>query len=197
MPIEVEQKYRIASPDDLRQRLLALGAQAEDPIAQVDIYYAHPQRDFAATDEALRIRRVGQANCLTYKGPKQGATTKTRQELELAIADGDQGAACGFAILEALGFHRVAEVQKQRQCYHLTRGEWTVEVALDEVVGLGLLSERGIADEAGSFIELEIVVDQPQVDSAERAILGLADELGLSQVERSSYLELLLNSRGH
>ena len=44
-----------------------------------------PCRDFAQTDEALRIRTVGDTSFVTYKGPKLDATTKTRRELELPL----------------------------------------------------------------------------------------------------------------
>src|ERR1700688_1176895 len=103
MHFEVEQKFRIREPAAWLANLKARHGLGE-PEVQVDRYYAHPARDFAQTDEALRIRRIGQANYVTYKGPKLDTTTKTRRELELPLAPGDAGAA-GFAeLLEALGF---------------------------------------------------------------------------------------------
>ena len=59
----------------------------------------------------------------------------------------------------------------------------TVEVALDNVANLG------------SFVELEISVDEPQVEPAKSVIVSLAAELKLSRNERRSYLELLLAKR--
>ena len=53
-----------------------------EPAEQVDTYFSHPARDFAATDEALRIRSIDQENFVTYKGPKLDATTKTRREID-------------------------------------------------------------------------------------------------------------------
>ena len=44
----------------------------------------------------------------------------------------------------------------------------------------------------GSYVELEIVVAENQVDAARTALLGLAAKLGLAEPERSSYLELIL-----
>ena len=81
MHIEVEQKFRAAHSPELLARLQRLGATIEEPIEQIDQYFAHPVRDFAQTDEALRIRRVGDLNFVTYKGPKLDSTTKTRREL--------------------------------------------------------------------------------------------------------------------
>ena len=182
MHLEVEQKYRVASHDAIRRQLVELGAQADEPVIQVDTYYGHPQRDFATTDEALRIRCVGQSNWITYKGKKLDQTTKTRLEIDLSIAAGEVGAADGAELLQVLGFHQVAVVRKQRQNFHLIRDVWPVEVSLDEIGGLG------------QFVEIEIQADESDIESAKHALGQLADELGLSQVERTSYLELLLQA---
>ncbi len=181
MSYEVEQKYPVADHQQVQGRLSALGAVRGPCQTQIDTYYAHPQRDFAETDEALRIRRIDQANCMTYKGPKLDSTTKTRQEIELTIAGGPAGAAAGEAMWQALGFRRVAEVTKQRQLYHLDRGGMPIELACDQVQGVG------------NFVELEIVVDDPaELDRARQALADLARALHLDAVERRSYLELLL-----
>ena len=78
MPLEIEQKFRVASHAPIEAALAGLGVALSAPLTQVDCYYAHPQRDFAVTDEAFRIRAVGAENYLTYKGPKLDATTKSR-----------------------------------------------------------------------------------------------------------------------
>ena len=86
---EVEQKFRVDGFAEIETHLARLGAEIENPIEQVDTYFAHPQRDFAATDEALRIRQVGDENFVTYKGPKIDSQTKTRREIELPFASGE------------------------------------------------------------------------------------------------------------
>jgi hypothetical protein len=88
MHFEVELKFRCGDLAAVRNGLIALGAAAGDVVEQVDQYYRHPVRDFARTDEAFRLRRVGPRNFMTYKGPKVDATTKTRYEQEFALADG-------------------------------------------------------------------------------------------------------------
>ena len=77
---EVEIKFRAADLEALGRRLLSLGAEPIGTSEQEDLYLAHPSRDFASTDEALRLRRVGDMNRITYKGPKLGGPTKTREE---------------------------------------------------------------------------------------------------------------------
>ena len=181
--IEVEHKYPVSNRAVLKQRLLDLGAVAETIHLQVDRYYAHPARDFAATDEALRIRRIGEQNFVTYKGPKLDATTKTRREIELPLSAHESGAADFAALLDALGFKVVAEVRKERSTLHLDWQGRKVELALDEV------------QDVGSFIELELVVEESEVPQAKAALAGLAKRLELTGSERRSYLELLLEKK--
>ena len=112
MNYEVEQKFPVDDLAAVGAALTALGAEIAPPRLERDVYYTHPGRDFAHTDEALRIRRVGHDCWLTYKGPKIDATTKTRRELELPL---EAGRADEWAeLLEALGFRPLAEVRKQR-----------------------------------------------------------------------------------
>src|SRR3990172_1174758 len=118
MNLEVEQKHRVVDATSFLRRLAELGARLGPPIVQVDQYLNHPCRDFAQTDEALRIRTVGDATFVTYKGPKLDATSKTRHELELPIA----GRPGEFSdLLTALGFKPVATVEKTRRPFTLDR----------------------------------------------------------------------------
>lgn len=180
MKYEVEQKFVVDDLTEVEARLNGLGASIDAPCEQVDRYYNHPARDFAVTDEALRLRQVGQQYFITYKGPKLDATTKTRREIELPLGSGET-AAGGFAeLLQALGFRPVAEVRKRRR---VARVEWEareIEIALDEVTGLG------------TFVELELTADANDLDTAKASIAALARELRLSRNERRSYLEMLL-----
>ena len=180
MHIEVEQKFRAAHGLSLMARLSQAGAVFGEPIVQVDQYFAHPARDFAQTDEALRIRRVSEKNFVTYKGPKLDATTKTRRELELPLADGAQAAESFAELLAVLGFSPVREVRKTRRVAKVPWRGGEVEVALDDV------------DRLGQFVELEIVADADGSAAAKELVASLAAELGLDTIERRSYLELLL-----
>ena len=112
MHYEVEQKFPVHDLAAIEAQLVALGARLGAGIEQLDRYFAHPCRDFARTDEALRIRQVGPRCFVTYKGPKIDPTTKTRREIELPLSDAPEGVAQWTALLEALGFQPVAEVRK-------------------------------------------------------------------------------------
>jgi adenylate cyclase class 2 len=185
MSIEVEQKFRVFERSDLERRLAALGGKHRATVDQADCYYAHPTRDFARSDEACRLRRVGERNYITYKGPKLDATTKTRREIEISFADGNQAAADAASLLEALGFTGVAEVCKRRTHFTLPWQNREIDVSLDHIA------------ELGDFVELEIVAEPSDVGQARDCIASLAKELGLKDSLRSSYLELLLARREH
>jgi adenylate cyclase class 2 len=181
--LEVEQKFPCQDLEQVARRVESLGGQFGPSQIQVDRYYAHPARDFAQTDEALRLRRVGEENFITYKGPKLDAETKTRREIELPILSGAAGDGAFAELLEALGFQPVAEVRKQRRVAHLTWQDRAVEVTLDEV------------DRLGTFVELETIATRDaELDQAREAIISLSKVLELSETQRQSYLELLLDS---
>ena len=123
-------------------------------------------------------------NYITYKGPKLDATTKTRREVEIPLANGKVAAAEASELLEALGFAPVAEVTRTRSHCTVTWLDRKIEISLDDLGGLG------------DFVELEIVAAESEVEPARQALAALSEQLQLSNCERRSYLELLLASRG-
>lgn len=183
MQLEVEQKHRIDDAAALESLLNGLGVVLGPPMEQSDQYFTHPSRDFAATDEALRIRTLASGSFVTYKGPRLDSTTKTRRELELPLASTDASGSQFAQLLNALGFTPLAIVHKQRRHFHMERDGWEIEGALDDVEGVG------------HFVELELIVDDSRLDEARAAIASLAAKLGLSGSERRSYLEMLLANR--
>ncbi len=181
--LEVEVKFAGADFGTLERRLNDWSAHEASPRVDVDHYFNAPDRDFAVTDEALRLRRIGERNFVTYKGPKREAQTKTRTEVEVPLADGDTAAADFTALLGHLGYRSVAIVRKTRRAFHLNRAGFALEITLDDVDGVG------------RFAELEILAPEEQLDAARTVVLAAAAELGLTHQERRSYLELLLTAR--
>jgi adenylate cyclase class 2 len=178
--LEVEMKFPIADLAPLEKQLNQLGADAGTSSIEVDHYFNAPDRDFAKTDEALRIRQIGERNFLTYKGPKLDAQTKTRTELEIPLGDGEAVAAQIRNLLMALGYRPAGTIRKQRRTGHLNYSGIPVEICLDQVDGVG------------TYVELETIVPDQELDSARRQIQALAQKLGLANSERRSYLELWL-----
>lgn len=184
MHYEVEQKHRIDDLPALVHRLAQRGVALGPPIIQSDEYFTHPARDFAKTDEALRIRSSGEQVFVTYKGPKLDRTTKTRREIELPLHPDDKDGTKFAELLGSLGFTRVATVRKQRRRFEIRSKGHGVEGAFDNVDGVG------------AFVELELSANEKNLETAKQVIRELAEELGLGPSERRSYLEMLLEAGG-
>lgn len=183
---EVELKVP-ADHGAVRERLDAHGATHRGTVRQVDTYFDAPHRDFAETDEAVRLRRESCAgeerSLLAYKGPLVEAASKTREEHETTVADGDEAR----AIAEALGFTVAATVGKDREVYALDG----YTVTLDAV------------DDLGEFVEVETTVDRADddpidIERARAGAIAVLRRLGLDQDEqiRASYLSLCLGDGG-
>ena len=178
--LEVEAKYRLPDSAPVEARLRAWGATKHEERADADHYLNAPDRDFARTDEALRLRRTGKANFLTYKGPRTDTTTKTRPELELPCPPGDESAEAFLQLFGHLGYRAVAVVKKRRTVYELLRDGFLLHFCLDDVVGVG------------RFIELEIVAEPANYEAARDLLFRTAADLDLGPGETRSYLEMLL-----
>ena len=180
MLYEVELKFPLPDSRKVLSHLVELGAIAGLPVEQIDRYFNHPARDFRVTDEAFRIRSVGNSNCLTYKGPVVDRATKMRREIEVAIAEGIAAADQLADMVSLLGFRSVRDVRKVRTPWSLVWKDRRFELALD------------IVPQVGTFLEIELVVEESDRNAARDAILDLARELNLTNPERRSYLELVL-----
>ena len=195
-----------ADHDAVRAALDEAGAERLGTVAQADTYYDAPHRDFAATDEAFRIRTVASAapafertgdlvadvdavlagdasaggeTRVTYKGPLVEAESKTREEFETTVGDRDELA----AILDGLGFEPAADVRKLRTKYALDG----FTVLLDAVEGVG------------DYVEIETDVGtETEVEAAREDAYAVLRDLGLDPTEqvRTSYLGLRLGGEG-
>jgi len=167
--MEVEVKSRVKELKRVEKLVVSMGGVLKGEVEEVDEYFNHPCRDFAETDEALRIRNDG---TLTYKGPKIDSDTKSREEVNLKIDD------IGNAreLLLSLGFRPVGRVVKRRKYYSLGK----LTITLDRV------------DSLGDFVEIECI---GEYEGCRESVLSLAEKLGLREFIRESYLELLLSQK--
>lgn len=169
--------------DVVRARLEDVDAVFEGRVEQVDTYFDAPHRDFAETDEALRVRRVTKdgetSSRITYKGPLVEAESKTRAEIETGVDNGEDAT----AIFEQLGFTAAETVEKTRERY--VYDDYTV--VLDDVTGLGEYVE----------VETETIEDNDALDEARAGAFDLLRLLDLDPDDqiRTSYLGLLLDAR--
>ncbi len=183
MALEIEIKVKVPSLDTIRENLLRNGAELIADQDEHDLYYNAPHRDFAVTDEALRIRYLTNQTCgksmppnVTYKGPKVGREGfKSREEIIVDLSSAEDYC----LILERLGFHLTAEVIKHREIYQCRNAI----VTLDNLPGVGTFSE----------IEASFSLTEDQAISV---INQTADMAGIhGERLTKSYLEIMLDSR--
>jgi adenylate cyclase class 2 len=182
---EVEVKFHLDEQLPLEKRLADSGFVAGPPQHHEDIYLRHPCRDFKASDEALRLRKIDCHGMVTYKGPRKMGQVKVREEIELPLDSTD------FLQWQTLwlrlGFQPLTPVKKVRQEFrskHLPYSD--IVVVIDAVDGLG------------NFVEIEKLVSDPsQLASAQTEVMALAKQLGLERIQPRSYLDQLLEIRGH
>jgi len=181
--LEIEMKFAVADPAALEERLARFGFVPGRVLRQADHYFNHPQRDFAVTDEAFRLRVVGDQAEFTYKGPRLDRVAKTRLEIELPLAPTGRHEEDAKRMIEALGFRPVASVVKQRRQGSVEHQGSRITVARDSLERLG------------EFVELELVVEPERRAGAKQEVLAWAERLGLADPIDWSYLELVLGRR--
>jgi adenylate cyclase, class 2 len=170
---EVEAKVAVQDLAGVRERLVAAGGTCAGSSVEHDTFFQHPVRDFAATDEALRMRdRDGELE-LTYKGPRLVADAKVREEWNVPVN------ADPTPLLAALGFEAGVMLRKHRESWSLPGG---VHVSLDTLEGLG------------TFVEVEVVAEDPVAAAAQ--VARWLDGLGLAGLPQTidSYLEMALRA---
>ncbi len=182
---EVEVKVP-ADLEGVRGRLEEIDARSVGAVVQEDTYYDAPHRSFPDTDEALRIRSErpetgDEATRITYKGPLIDDESKSREEIETGVTDGEKM----DAVLTNLGFEAAATVRKERDRFEIDHAGATYTITLDTVEGVG------------EYVEVETDVEgEIDLDPARDGAYEILDRLGLDPDDqlRTSYLGLLLGS---
>ena len=186
--LEIELKAFVDTEffQDLEKKILAQNFYFVQMLEESDHYFNAPDRNFAESDEALRIREqrsgLSEQTMLTYKGAKVDPLSNTRVEIETKISN----AADMQRILNSLGYKSVLTVEKKRREFRGTAESSLVNISLDQLAGLG------------SFIEIvncaESDISQKDGESCRDRLLSLLDLLGIprANLTRKSYLELLI-----
>jgi adenylate cyclase class 2 len=139
MPIETEVKIRLKDqdPGNARRMIEAAGYKlAGARTLESDQLYDQPDAPLRRSGKLLRLRSSGRRFFLTYKGPAASGRHKSREEIEIEIADGPALA----AILSGLGFIPGWRYEKYRTTF-----------AAEGEPGLVILDETPM----GLFLELE------------------------------------------
>jgi len=172
--VEIEIKCYCADDANVKDLLSEIGAQFIDRRFESDIYFNHPSKNFADSDEALRLRTIGDRTIITYKGPKLSKISKARIEYETEVKDYPSMK----NMLISLGFTQSGIIEKEREIYSFNG----MEISMDYVDGLGI------------FVEIEKIGELK--DEIERELFNTAEKLGLTKFERRSYLELKYSATG-
>lgn len=186
LEIELKAYVDTKAVQDLEKKILDQGFYFSRALEESDLYFNAPDRDFALTDEALRIRQerseLSEQTMLTYKGSKTDPLSNTRIEVETEISNAGEM----LEILKSLGYKTVLTVKKKRREYQ-GRDEFSqILICLDELA------------ELGNFIEIEYCAEgdilTKEKESIRDRLLSLLDLLGVSRskLTRKSYLELLI-----
>ena len=172
MPTELEAKLKVDDLAPTRRQLQSLGAVATGSRLEVNALFDTPDQSLTRAGKGLRVRARRNLTdhtedaILTFKGPLQPGTFKSREEIETHV----ENAAAATALLQALGFQPSLTFEKRRESWELAR----CHVELDEVPHLGF------------FVEIE--------GPDETTITAVQLQLGLAGVPpvKSSYIALLL-----
>ena len=183
---EVENKFRVNDVAELKRRLRQHFGDVgfSEPVTESDWFFQHPCRDFVQTDECLRLRNRqfsdgSSEHSLTYKGPKIDTVTKTRREIEIPITEPEHWE----SFLTALGFYKLASVQKFRCRIGLTVDHRHVEITLDTLPAL--------PESCRLFLEVEVLADAEEIEACRSLVFDIANQLGLGEPIRDSYLKLV------
>ena len=144
MNIEIEAKLKVESLEEVKHRLVELGAEFLEEQLQEDYYFDDENKALAKGDKCLRLRRESVTGkerfFLTYKGAKEKDQFKKRREINIEIQDPDSME----MLLAALNYRRVLIVEKKRKTWQYR----DCIVALDELPLLGNFVEiEGPSDE--------------------------------------------------
>jgi adenylate cyclase, class 2 len=191
--IEVEVKIRIADLDLLHKKFKHQGGVYKLSLLHEDTYYNMPigLRDFADSDEALRIRSSTEYDkskqnskktiCyFTYKGKKIDCISKSRQEIELKFDD----AKSMREILTIIGFRETLTVKKERELYEFEYKGNRIEALIDYLPALN-----------SYFLEVELTAHSSEELNEKRELLfDFLSLFGYTKEDsiRKSYLELII-----
>ncbi|NLI63051.1 MAG: class IV adenylate cyclase [Methanosarcinaceae archaeon] len=147
---------------------------------QNDQYFNDPNRDFAKTNEALRIRTINDESEITYKGNMLDDVSKTRPEFNSPVDKYNM-----TQILLSLGYVLSDTVEKTREIHKYE----DMTLCFDNVKGIG------------EFLEIEIGLEddssKKEITEATNRIFEFLKTLGIEREksERKSYLELIIEKR--
>ena len=164
MSIETEIKIKLENPDEIRKKLVSLGAKFIDNQREFDIFFDIGEAGFRQSDQVGRLRLQGDKATLTYKGPRKvDEVVCEREEIETYVEDFEKMR----KIIRGWGHKEGENSEKIRETFECEG----IKILIDKVAFIGW------------WIELE---------GGKEKILKVANKLGLdmTKAEKRHYGEI-------
>jgi adenylate cyclase class 2 len=167
--IEAELKARLTDPAETARRLERL-APGRDEIYH-DTYYDFPDQRLDHADHEVRVRTITgdhARSLLTFKTARVDEVSESKPEYETEITD--PGAV--RALLRGLGLVPLIAFEKHCRNHNITAR------------GRDMLATMAHVPEiAGTFLELEALAEEHELDAALADIRSTLDDLGISATD--------------
>ena len=182
--IEAELKARVRDPGALKANL-SRHAAGETSVYR-DTYYDRPGHELTSEGRELRVRVVDTSGVrravLTYKEPAADEASGSKPEHETKVAD----AGVIDMILRALGLEHLVSFEKHCVNYRFSAR------------GRDMLATMVTVPEIdGTFIELETMAAEPDMDAALRDVRAVLAELGIGEEDLTTeqYTDAVMRTR--
>jgi adenylate cyclase class 2 len=162
---EIEVKFRISDPEDMRSKLKKTGAYTRGSVTERNITFDGKEGEFGNDMKMLRVRDDGKVT-ITYKGESQKSRFKHRKELDLNTDDFSKS----VEMLKSLGFQPAWSYEKVRENWFLGKAL----ISIDRLPNLGYW--------------LEIEGSEEDIDKTIEA-LGLNPGEGITKTYRKIFQE--------
>ena len=158
---EIELKFKVEDCESLISKLKIMGCEIGEVISQNDTIYVSDLNNVESTEGSiwLRVRKENEKTELNFK--KQSAKIQESKEIEFGVDSYEKA----NQFLEALGYQKWVEVNKKRRYSKYLE----YNLCIDEVERLG------------SFLEIELLVEESDTKDYIPKLLEVAKEFELSE----------------
>ncbi|MEM4576890.1 MAG: class IV adenylate cyclase [Candidatus Nezhaarchaeales archaeon] len=176
--IEVEAKVPVSEREKqlILEKLRRINSM-EKAYEEEDLFFISINDPSFGNNKTLKLRKSNGRTKLIFKTKRAGDGFKENLEIEVEVKEKDTGNL--VQLLNLLGFKESLVIRKRRLSFCFDH--YTINV--DDVEGLG------------SFVEIEILTDESEVERARNEISKILSVLGISEKEiiLKSYAEMMVN----
>ena len=182
--IEAELKAHVRDPAALKTHLDRRAA-GETSVYR-DTYYDRPGHELTSEGRELRVRVVDTSGVrravLTYKEPAADEASRSKPEHETKMAD----AGVIDLILRALGLDHLVSFEKH--CVNYRFSAWGRDMLATVVT---------VPEIDGTFVELETMAGEPDMDAALRDVRAVLAEMGIGEEDLTTeqYTDAVMRTR--